>query len=54
MTQKQFEERLNATEADTGAIKQDIQRISTFEKTMEKMHVMLSAMYEDQQRLQTT
>ncbi|KAA0062470.1 Ty3/gypsy retrotransposon protein [Cucumis melo var. makuwa] len=50
MMQKLIEERLNASEAEIEAIKKEVQRIPVLEKTMERMHAMLTEMYEDRQR----
>ncbi|TYK01506.1 gypsy/ty3 element polyprotein [Cucumis melo var. makuwa] len=50
MTQKLIEERLTASEAEIEAIKQEVQRLPILEKNVEKMHTMLTAMYEDRQR----
>lgn len=53
-TQKQIEERLNATEVDIGAIKQEIQRITPLETKVEKMHNMLAETYGDRQQQQAS
>ncbi|KAA0054264.1 putative mitochondrial protein [Cucumis melo var. makuwa] len=45
-----IEDRLTASEAEIEAIKQEVQRLSLLEKNLEKVHVMLSAIYEDRQR----
>ncbi|KAL0545922.1 hypothetical protein IC582_015819 [Cucumis melo] len=50
MTQKLIEERLDASEKEIEAIKKEVQRIPVLEKTMERMHAMLTEMYEDRQR----
>ncbi|KAA0039531.1 ty3-gypsy retrotransposon protein [Cucumis melo var. makuwa] len=47
MTQKMIEDRLTASEAEIEAIKQEVQRLPLLEKNLEKMHTMLSAIYED-------
>ena len=47
ITAKLIEERLAASEAEVEAIKQEVQRLPMLEKTVEKMHAMLTAMYED-------
>ncbi|KAA0045703.1 ty3-gypsy retrotransposon protein [Cucumis melo var. makuwa] len=50
MTQKMIEDRLTASEAEIEAIKQEVQRLPLLEKNLEKMHAMLSVIYEDRQR----
>ena len=42
MTQKRIEERLDALEAEIEAIKKEVQRLPVLEKTMEKLHAMLT------------
>ncbi|KAA0051150.1 gypsy/ty3 element polyprotein [Cucumis melo var. makuwa] len=53
-TQKQTEKRLNATEVNIGAIKQEIQRIPALEKTVKKMHNMFAETYGDRQQPQAS
>ena len=43
---------MNASEAKIEAIKKEVQRLPILEKMMEKMHAMLTEMYEDRQRHQ--
>ncbi|TYK03081.1 ty3-gypsy retrotransposon protein [Cucumis melo var. makuwa] len=50
MTQKMIEDHLTASETEIEAIKQEVQRLPLLEKNLEKMHAMLSAIYEDRQR----
>ena len=50
MTQKMIEDRLTASEAEIEAIKQKDQRLPLLKKNLEKVHAMLSAIYEDRQR----
>ena len=50
MMQKMIEDRLTASEAEIEAIKQKDQRLPLLEKNLEKVHAMLSAIYEDRQR----
>ncbi|KAA0057084.1 ty3-gypsy retrotransposon protein [Cucumis melo var. makuwa] len=50
MTQKMIEDRLTASEAEIEAIKQEVQRLPLLEKNLEKVHAMLSVIYEDRQR----
>ena len=51
MAQKRIEERLDASEAEIEAIKK-VQKLPAVEKTMEKMHAMLTEMYAERQRQQ--
>ncbi|KAA0047582.1 gypsy/ty3 element polyprotein [Cucumis melo var. makuwa] len=48
--QKLIEECLDALEAKIEAIKKELQQIPVLKKTMERMHAMLTKMYEDHQR----
>ncbi|TYK05726.1 ty3-gypsy retrotransposon protein [Cucumis melo var. makuwa] len=50
MMQKMIEDQLTASEAEIEAIKQEVQRLPLLEKNLEKMHAMLSVIYEDRQR----
>ena len=50
MTQKMIEDRLTALEAEIEVIKQEVQRLPLVQKNLEKVHAMLSAIYEDRQR----
>ncbi|KAA0031735.1 ty3-gypsy retrotransposon protein [Cucumis melo var. makuwa] len=50
MMQKMIEDRLTASEAEIEAIKQKDQRLPLLKKNLEKVHAMLSAIYEDRQR----
>ena len=52
MTQKRIEERLDASEAEIEAIKKEVKRLPTVEKTMKKMHAMLTEMCAKCQRHQ--